>query len=540
MDGSTQGQLRRYYFIARLAFLIAIGLGVLIMNVWAGFATWLLVPDLALVAVLGWAGWQERGPIGFLLAWRSVCRGIGLGHKFKVINGKGQMIEKQTLPKVRRLYWSAGVVRAHVIPVAGKALDLEARVEDLTRLLGMSHGEIVERRTGWRSVRFVMEFTVATGSLIEVATIAAPRRYPGLDGAVQPVALPSALRALALPDGSDTESYETREVIKVESERLPLGSDTVDEGGGIDWREFLSAVPLGVKADGSPWTHCLYDRQGLLVVGLSGAGKSGVFWSLNIGLAPALIAGVVELWGIDRKGDELYHGREFFARYADGKEECIELLEKAVRDMETRKEYNRAAGQRKYTPSIETPLVVIEIDEMMMFAPEIIGDSKLAKRASAAINELLTQGRSKGFYVVAGIQDPRKEYLNMRALFGTSVCMRLDNDMARLVLSTAAVKNGANCEAIPEDAQGVGYVLEGQAQKAIRVRSFWASEEDITAWETAIAIGRAEDSQERRRTTQKALERVRSSGPVGSGEEREGAGEHDNSRTGAAALTVGS
>lgn len=621
-DGG-QGQLRRYHFRARLAFLALVGIAVMAVHAWAGLAAWLVWPDAALVGVLGGLVWHEREPVRFLLTWRTATAGVGLGHMYTTTNRKGQKIDKLARPQVRRLWYGpGGLFRVNVLPVAGHAVELEKRLDDLTAALGMSRGVIAERRPGLRSMRYVLEFRRA--ARIDVHSVELPRpRRAHEDGGTSMADLPAALPVLPMPRtaGADRDPVtgrligERREVtwhsspaaqavqakwnegepygVPVEIEYRPdlapedlpdftwrrTGFDHVppvcrpgkieerssfsDYAGcsaylhlpederrrihesdnaelpcsecphvarkiksepvpvsvvpdGTDWRTFLSAVPVGKRADGEVWTLPLYDTQGLLVAGKSGAGKSGVEWSLNIGLVPALIAGVVELRGVDPKGNELHHGLQFFSEYADEPEAMIELLETAVRDMRDRKTVLREFGVRKFKPSIETPLVVVEVDELLMLHPKLMADPKLGKRANAAIITLLTQGRSFGFMLIGGIQDPRKEYLDQRDLFQMSVALRLDNEMAELVLSKAAVKAGANTNAIPlgPDGAGVGYVMDTErtGDEPVQVRAFWADDEAVKAWQAYLVDYRASEDSQRYEAAQKAAERVRSGG----------------------------
>lgn len=624
MSGGS-GQLRRYHFRLRLAFLLSIGGVLLVVHAMANFSAWLIVPDIVITAVLGWVAWHEREPVRFLLAWRSAVIGVGLGHVYQVTNSKGDKVDKIARPQVRRLWVGPGRVRVHVLPVAGQAVKLEQAAENLAGLLGMSRVVIAERRPGLRSMRFVLDFYRPAALLATHSVEPPPRRRAAQDGGEQVREIPAPLRAMPVPAlamatagvGSvdqDTgrrigdlymhygATLATQDVKPVEVEYRPdivnrerivwrrTGFDNVpvqcrpgfratsgdnydvlgslgcqafprlplDERDAIeasdsgvlpcsecphvakpsipaesvpklvvtevtDWRAFLSAIPVGKRGDGGVWTVSLYDTQGLLVVGASGAGKSGVFWALNVGLIPALIAGVVELRALDPKGNELYHGyREpgkngFFTEYADELDSMVELLESAVEDMRHRKSVLRAAGARKFKPSADTPLVVIEIDELLMVQGKLVTDAKLAKRAAAAIGTLLTQGRSFGFMLVGGIQDPRKEALDMRDLFQITVALRMENDMAELVLSKAAVKQyGANTEAIPlgPDGAGTGFVmdLERSGSQVANVRAFWASDDLVTDWNDYLIEARAADQPQRFEAAQKASEQVQAAG----------------------------
>ncbi len=60
----------------------------------------------------------------------------------------------------------------------------------------------------------------------------------------------------------------------------------------------LDAVSVGAREDGQPW-RLQVGGSHVLVAGCTGAGKGSVLWSLIHGLAPAVHAGVVELWVCD-------------------------------------------------------------------------------------------------------------------------------------------------------------------------------------------------------------------------------------------------
>jgi len=79
-------------------------------------------------------------------------------------------------------------------------------------------------------------------------------------------------------------------------------------------------------------------------------------------------------------------------------------------------------------------------------------DRKLKDRILAALATLTTQGRAVGYCVVAALQDPRKEVLNIRNLFPDKIALRLDEPaQADLVLGDGARDRGARCDEIPAD-----------------------------------------------------------------------------------------
>jgi DNA segregation ATPase FtsK/SpoIIIE, S-DNA-T family len=112
-------------------------------------------------------------------------------------------------------------------------------------------------------------------------------------------------------------------------------------------------------------------------------------------------------------------------------------------------------------------------------------DRKLRERALAAIAALTTQGRAVGYCVVAALQDPRKEVLNIRNLFPDKIALRLDEPgQADMVLGDGARDRGAVCDQISSDPRtgaGVGFVRLEADPDPIRVRAAFVCDDDIRA-----------------------------------------------------------
>ena len=172
-----------------------------------------------------------------------------------------------------------------------------------------------------------------------------------------------------------------------------------------------------------------------------------------------MAAGLVQVHACDPKLMELAFGRELFERfgkYAADPEHIADLLEADVADMQGWA--GRFAGrQRDHTPTAEFPFVVVLVDEVA-FLTAYQADRKLRERILAALATLTTQGRAVGYCVVAALQDPRKEVLNIRNLFPDKIALRLDEAaQVDLVLGDGAHDRGARCEDIPaEPATGAG------------------------------------------------------------------------------------
>ncbi|MBT0773164.1 hypothetical protein KIH74_29745 [Kineosporia sp. J2-2] len=242
----------------------------------------------------------------------------------------------------------------------------------------------------------------------------------------------------------------------------------------------LDALPVALAESGALFLLWLLGRH-VLIAGASGAGKGSAVWSIVRSLAPAVRSGTVRLRGVDPKGGmELFPGRALFAEYADEDlTAMVALLERAVTDMNARKQRLKAAGLRVFVPSEDDPLEVILVDELAFLTAYAPKDVK-AKVASA-LQVLLSQGRAVGYSVVAALQDPRKEVLPFRDLFTYRIALRLSEDShVDMVLGDGALERGAACHLIPAGLPGIGYVRVEGAAEPVRVRFSYLTDADIT------------------------------------------------------------
>jgi DNA segregation ATPase FtsK/SpoIIIE, S-DNA-T family len=125
---------------------------------------------------------------------------------------------------------------------------------------------------------------------------------------------------------------------------------------------------------------------------------------------------------------------------------------------------------------------VVLVDEVA-FLTAYQADRKLKDRTLAALATLTTQGRAVGYCVVAALQDPRKEVLNIRNLFPDKIALRLDEpSQVDMVLGDGARDRGAFCDEISSDpatGAGVGYVRLEASPDPVRVRTAFVSDDDI-------------------------------------------------------------
>jgi S-DNA-T family DNA segregation ATPase FtsK/SpoIIIE len=247
----------------------------------------------------------------------------------------------------------------------------------------------------------------------------------------------------------------------------------------------LRALPVGRCEDGKAFTIRLHGTH-LLIAGATGSGKGSYLWGLVRALLPAMAAGLVRVHACDPKLMELAFGRALFERfgnYAADPAHIADLLEADATEMQARAA--RFAGrQRDHTPTVEFPFVVVLVDEVA-FLTAYQADRKLRDRTLAALATLTTQGRAAGYCVVAALQDPRKEVLNIRNLFPDKIALRLDEPaQVDLVLGDGAHDRGARCEDIPANpatGAGIGFVRLEASPDPVRVRAAFVSDADIQA-----------------------------------------------------------
>ena len=136
------------------------------------------------------------------------------------------------------------------------------------------------------------------------------------------------------------------------------------------------------------------------------------------------------------------------------------MLEDAVAGMQARAAMF-AGKHREHAPTVEHPFTVILVDEVA-FLTAYLSDRAIRDRIKAALATLTTQGRAVGFCVIAALQDPRKEVMNIRNLFPDRIAMRLDEtEQVDMVLGDGARDRGATADLIstdPATGAGVAYV----------------------------------------------------------------------------------
>ncbi len=243
----------------------------------------------------------------------------------------------------------------------------------------------------------------------------------------------------------------------------------------------VGPVEIGRCEDGRPLRLKVHGTH-VLIAGATGAGKGSYLWGTIRGLLPAIRAGLVQVWALDPKRMELSFGRALFgSRYAADPAECADLLDEAVSAMQERAD--RFAGlQRSHAPTVDDPFILVIVDEVA-FLTAYQPDKHLRQRITAALATLTTQGRAVGVGIMAALQDPRKEVMNIRNLFPDKIALRLDeSEQVDMVLGDGARDRGAladHISPIPHRGAGVGYLRLETSPDPVRVRAAYVSDADI-------------------------------------------------------------
>jgi hypothetical protein len=396
---------------------------------------------------------------GFVFEWllerrfQKTC--AGLGGSF-VGQGRAKFHTKVALDPVSS-FTKGEWKRRTIYP---KLREVKGTAESWTGLVYPFYGQSVEDYNKQSVVQaFAQAFNVKTCSFERTDGVAIRIRC----GTLQ---VPSAYEYPALP-AQPLGLLETKQQLQ-----------TVNLASFFDTREALRALPMARDIDNKPYLVPIEGNH-ILIAGESGSGKNSYTWSLVFGLRQARKAGLVKLWGLDPKRVELSFGREHWDEYADTTEGMVELLEKAVADLLERNAHIQGKA-RKIEPNPELPLNVIIIDELA-YLSEFVPDTKLKKRAEAAMAAILLLGRATGYVLIGCTQSALKDVISLRDHYLTKVGLRMPASQVDLLFGKGAWENGAKCDLIPFKDAGAGcaYVLDEASSEPRLVRSAWVSDEAI-------------------------------------------------------------
>lgn len=250
------------------------------------------------------------------------------------------------------------------------------------------------------------------------------------------------------------------------------------------------SVVIGRSGDGEPFRLNLWDSQ-TLVLGSSGSGKGSLLWAVMLSLAPAIKAGTVKVYGIDLKGTvELMVGASLFESIAGTYEEAASTIAALRMEVDKRLAVMVANRERKHTPTIEAPAILLLADEfasLVYSAP----DNKAKAAVEQDLKRILSVGRACRINTYALAQDPRADSILARSLFTQALGLRFrDVDSARLALGASVVDGGAACHLIPQNQQGTGYAI-GEGGEVERFRAYWCSDDVIRDYAARYGVEKA-------------------------------------------------
>jgi len=169
--------------------------------------------------------------------------------------------------------------------------------------------------------------------------------------------------------------------------------------------------------------------------------------------------------------------------------DAVELLEHVATLTRQRAEALREHGTRKWSADSGQPFVLLVVDELadvIAYLP----DHGLRKRANAALQSIVSQGRAPGVCVLGQLQDPRKTVIEFRHLFPTRIAMRLDEpEQVDMVLGDGVRDRGASAHEIDESTPGVAWVKLDGHREPQRARAFHSTDADLDELSAYVLAG---------------------------------------------------
>ncbi|GAA2123943.1 FtsK/SpoIIIE domain-containing protein [Glycomyces algeriensis] len=242
----------------------------------------------------------------------------------------------------------------------------------------------------------------------------------------------------------------------------------------------LARVHFGFDEFGREWTEDMSDKH-MLVSGATGSGKNSVLWAPLFTLAPMIAEGSVRLWLCDPKQVELNAAAPIAHRYASGEEASAEVVSEFLEDQQATQAKLHEQGLRKFTPSVETPLNILIVDELgAVLAYGSDRTRMMRNRQGMAL--VGSQGRATGHLMWGAVQEPTKDTVPVRDLFTLRICLRVTAAVhPEMVLGDGARMRGALADEIPNipATAGIGFKVAERTRTPLRVRAAYATDADL-------------------------------------------------------------
>lgn len=254
--------------------------------------------------------------------------------------------------------------------------------------------------------------------------------------------------------------------------------DMVDDPDSVD----VSSLYVGDNEYGEDLRLAVTGGNHTFIAGATGAGKNSIPAGLLRGIAPAIRDGLVRLWICDPKQLEFSALAPIAHRYAADNQDCAELVQEYVADMEQTQRSLSNTGDRKVTISRQTPLDLLILDELgALLAYGDAGASRDLRKSLALVG---SQGRATGHTMLGLVQEPTKDTVPVRELFTVRVCLRVTSDShVDMVLGDGARLRGALADEIPNDPDtaGIGYVIRPRTRVPMRFRAAYVTDTQLHA-----------------------------------------------------------
>jgi S-DNA-T family DNA segregation ATPase FtsK/SpoIIIE len=234
--------------------------------------------------------------------------------------------------------------------------------------------------------------------------------------------------------------------------------------------DLWQSIPIALTETSDLVRLALMGGSGLLIGGQPGSGKSEL---LNALVAAAALSDA-ELWLMDAKLVELAPWASVGHRFVgDDVDEAIAALTEFRDTLSRRYREMLERGLEKVTGQTTAfaPLVLI-IDELAEYTDGVTGEQQ--KQIRQLLRRIISLCRAAGGAVIAATQKPEDRVVPsfIRDLFTSRLALRCGSPEAvNTILGTGWASRGAAANLIPEEHQGLGYLLH-ETGSLRRIRAF--------------------------------------------------------------------
>jgi hypothetical protein len=247
---------------------------------------------------------------------------------------------------------------------------------------------------------------------------------------------------------------------------------------------------IGVTENGTPamiWKHLP-----VLVVGMSGAGKSNLLWTI---IMSQLLSGEpFEIWCIDPKGGVEFRelgqvaGGPLVREYARDRKGIRDLIVKLFNRLEIREKAMAATGERYHVPTDAEPRILVPIDELVTVYGHISAKPSLEQTFA----EFLSRCRAAGISPVCATTTPFGHSIGekVRDKFPTKVVGRInDTFVTSAMFGPHAEQLGIRATQIKTSTPGVFYTHMNEWAYPSRLRTPYQTDDMVRL----LAQGRLPD-----------------------------------------------